>query len=59
MIVEAFVFDSDDHAVRRTIHVGDCNRDYVEVLDGLRPGDRVVVNDPETLKNKTKLKIKK
>lgn len=53
-----FVFDSDNHAVSREIRVGDCNRDYVEVLEGLRAGDRIIVNEMENYKNKTKLKIK-
>ena len=32
--------------------------EYVEVLSGLQPGDKVVVSDMSAYKNKNKLKIK-
>lgn len=54
-----FVMDGDDRLVKRRIKTGDSNREYVEVLEGLRPGDRIVTNDLEKYKNKSKLKIKK
>jgi hypothetical protein len=38
--------------------LGDSNFEYVEVLSGLRPGDRVVVSDMNSYKNKNKLKLK-
>lgn len=53
-----FVFDSKDCAVRRSIRVGDGNRDYVEILDGLKPGDKIIISDTEHYSNKNKLKIK-
>ena len=53
-----FVFDSENRAVRRTVHAGDCNRDYVEILEGLKPGDRVIVSDTEQYNKKKKLNIK-
>ena len=40
------------------IHAGDCNSDYVEITEGLKPGDRLVVRDMEHYKTKDKLKIK-
>ena len=55
---KVFVFDGNDRLVRRTIRAGDCNREYVEILEGLQPGDRIVVNEMEQFKNKSKLKIK-
>lgn len=54
-----FVMDGDNRLVKRRIKTGDSNREYVEVLEGLRPGDRIVTNDLEKYKNKSKLKIKK
>ena len=54
-----FVMDGDNRLVKRRIKTGDSNREYVEVLEGLRPGDRIVINDLEKYKNKSKLKIKK
>lgn len=53
-----FVFDGDDRLRRRTVHAGDCNSDYVEITEGLKPGDRLVVSDMEHYKTKDKLKIK-
>ena len=53
-----FVFDSKDRAVRRSIRVGDGNRDYVGILDGLKPGDKIIISDTEHYSNKNKLKIK-
>ena len=36
----------------------DSNFEFVEVVSGLQPGDRVVVSDMSQYKNKTKLKLK-
>jgi HlyD family secretion protein len=33
------------HAERRRIRIGGRNAEQVEVLDGLRPGDRVITSD--------------
>lgn len=56
---ELFVCDSgSSELVRRKVQLGDSNFDYVEVVDGLKPGDKVVVNDMSAYKNKSKLKIK-
>lgn len=53
-----FVLEGTDRLVRRTVRVGDSNRDYVEVLSGLSPGDKVVISDMDIYKNKKSLKIK-
>lgn len=55
---QVFVFDSENRAVRRTVHAGDCNRDYVEILDGLQPGDKIIVSATEQYNTKNKLNIK-
>lgn len=55
---QVFVFDSENRAVRRTVHAGDCNRDYVEILDGLQPGDKIIVSDTGQYNTKNKLNIK-
>ena len=47
-----------DELVKRKIQLGDSNFEYVEVLSGLQPGDKVVVSDMSAYKNKNKLKIK-
>ncbi|MDE6098475.1 MAG: efflux RND transporter periplasmic adaptor subunit [Muribaculaceae bacterium] len=56
---QMFVLDSDSHLTRRHVKLGDSNRQYIEVISGLEPGDRVVVNDMENYRNSTNLKISK
>jgi HlyD family secretion protein len=46
----AFVVAPDGtHAERRSVRLGRRNPDYVEVLDGLRPGEKVIVSGYEAL----------
>lgn len=54
-----FVLDGDNRLVRRKVRLGDSNYEYVEVLSGLKPGERVTVNDMKEYKNNEKLKIAK
>lgn len=54
---ELFVSNSDNEIVKRKVQLGDSNFEYVEVLSGLKPGDRVVVSDMGEYKNKNKLKL--
>ena len=51
---ELFVQDSDNEIIKRKVQLGDSNFEYVEVVSGLQPGDKVVVS----YKNKSKLKVK-
>lgn len=53
-----FVLDGDNILRKRLIRTGSSNRDYVEILEGLRPGDRIVTSDMQKYNNKSKLKIK-
>ena len=55
---EIFVQDSKDEVVKRKVQLGDSNFEYVEVISGLKPGDKVVVSDMSSYKNKNKLKLK-
>ena len=55
---ELFVQDSKDEIVKRKVQLGDRNFEYVEVVSGLKPGDKVVVSDMSSYKNKNKLKLK-
>ncbi|MCM1614009.1 efflux RND transporter periplasmic adaptor subunit [Phocaeicola massiliensis] len=55
---ELFVQDSDDEIIKRKVQLGDSNFEYVEVVSGLQPGDKVVVSDMSNYKNKSKLKVK-
>ena len=55
---ELFVQDSKDEIVKRKVQLGDSNFEYVEVVSGLKPGDKVVVSYMSSYKNKNKLKLK-
>ncbi|MCM1137663.1 MAG: HlyD family efflux transporter periplasmic adaptor subunit [Muribaculum sp.] len=56
---ELFVADGDNEIVKRKVKLGDSNYEYVEVVDGLKPGDRVVISDMSDFKNSNKVKIRK
>lgn len=54
----AFVLSADGHtAARRVIRLGRRNPGFVEVLQGLKPGDRVIVSGYEDFKTATKIKL--
>ena len=55
---ELFVQDSDNEIIKRKAQLSDSNFEYVEVVSGLQPGDKVVVSDMSNYKNKSKLKVK-
>lgn len=56
---ELFVADGDNEIVKRKVKLGDSNYEFVEVVDGLKPGDRVVISDMSDFKNSNKVKIRK
>lgn len=49
---ELFVQDSKDEVVKRKVQLGDSNFEYVEVISGLKPGDKVVVSDMSSYKTR-------
>ncbi|MDN5554590.1 efflux RND transporter periplasmic adaptor subunit [Prevotella sp.] len=53
-----FVANSNGEIVKRKVKLGEAGFDYVEVLSGLKPGDKVVVSDMNDYKDKNKLKLK-
>ena len=55
---ELFVRTSDEEIEKRKVQLGDSNFEFVEVISGLQPGDRVVVSDMSQYKNKNRLKLK-
>lgn len=55
---ELFVFDSDDELVKRNVRLGESNYEYVEVREGLKPGDKVVISDMKKFVNSSNLKVK-
>lgn len=52
-----FIYKDEHTLVPRTVHLGDCNYDYVEVISGLEEGDSVVVNDMQRYKGKEKIRV--
>lgn len=55
---EAWVVQRDSGtAARRTLSLGAAAGDTVEVLRGLRPGDRVVVDAPATLRDGARVRV--
>lgn len=55
---QLFVVDGSDKLVRRNVRLGDSNFEYVEVIEGLRHGDRVVVSSMNEYKNKKSIILK-
>ncbi len=55
-----FVVSADGSAAeRRDVRLGRRNADYIEVLDGLQPGERVLTSPYTGLTDKTRLSIEK
>jgi len=46
-------------AVRRNVRLGRRNADYVEVADGLKPGERVIISGYEAFKNIERIEFEK
>lgn len=53
---EVFVL-SGNKAIRKSIHTGLSNFDYVELLDGVNPGDSVIISDMSDYKNMQSVSI--
>ena len=53
---ELFVLDGST-LNKRKIQLGESNYEYVEVISGLQPNDRVVISDMSQYRNKSKLKV--
>ena len=47
-----------NRAVKRRVRLGDSSFEYVEVIDGLATGERVILDEMEKYKNKSEIKIK-
>ena len=55
--LDVFVVNGDK-AERRTVHLGLSNFDFVEIKDGVKPGDMVISSDMGEYKNAKELTIK-
>lgn len=49
----------DGKAIRKTIHTGMSNFDYVQLKDNVKPGDVVIISDMSRFKNATEIRIEK
>lgn len=54
-----FILKDAHTLVPRTVRLGECNYDHVEVISGLDEGDSVVVSDMQKFKGKEKIRIEK
>ena len=54
---EIWVVDGS-RAVKRKVKLGESGFDYIEVADGLSPGEKIIMSDMERYKNKTELRTK-
>ncbi|HEY8783400.1 MAG TPA: HlyD family efflux transporter periplasmic adaptor subunit [Mucilaginibacter sp.] len=48
---------SNGKAERRTVHIGLTNFDYVEIKDGVKPGDVVITSDMSEFKNSKEIDV--
>lgn len=55
---EIFVLNGDGKAEKRSVHTGLSNFDFVEVKDGVKPGDVVITSDMTEFKNSKELTVK-
>jgi len=53
-----YVLDGDNKAVRREIRIGRQNPQYYEVIEGLNPGDKVIVSNYENFGDNQTLNLK-
>ena len=56
---ELFVETSEGELEKKSVRLGDSNYEYVEVVDGLNAGDRVIVSDMSNFANSGRLKLNK
>lgn len=57
-VQDVFVLRTDGKAERRTVKVGLINFDFVEITEGIKAGERVIVSDMTKFKNASELEIK-
>lgn len=57
-LYDLFVRTSGSEVEKRKVKLGDSNYEYVEVLDGVNPGEEVVTADMSTYRDKNRLKLR-
>jgi HlyD family secretion protein len=48
----------NDRAIKRKVRLGESSFEYIEVVSGLSPGERVILSDMDNFANKKELRIK-
>lgn len=56
-IYDLYVFNGNDELVKRSVKLGESNFEYVEIVNGLENGDRVVISDMKQFNSNT-IKVK-
>lgn len=57
-LYDLFVRTSGSEIEKRKVKLGDSNYEYVEVLDGIKPGEEVVTADMSEYRDKNRLKLR-
>lgn len=57
-IYDLFVRTSDSDVEKRKVKLGDSNYEFVEVLEGVKPGEEVVTADMSEYRDKNRLKLR-
>lgn len=57
-LYDLFVRTSGSEVEKRKVKLGDSNYEYVEVLDGIKPGEQVVTADMSEYRDKNRLKLR-
>ena len=57
-VQDIFVIRKDGKAEKRTVKIGLANFDYVEIKEGIKPGETVIISDLSEYKNSKELEIK-
>ncbi|GAA4272625.1 efflux RND transporter periplasmic adaptor subunit [Aquimarina gracilis] len=55
--LEVFVLQDDNYAVKRSVKIGMANKDYVQIISGVKPGESVITAGLEKFENIKKIKI--
>ncbi|MFC0186296.1 hypothetical protein ACFFJX_29250 [Pseudarcicella hirudinis] len=57
-VQDLFVLNKSGKAERRTVKIGLSNFDFVEITEGIKAGENVIISDMSNYKNITELEIK-
>ena len=55
---DMFIQTSDNRLEKRSVRLGDSNYEFVEVVSGINPGEKVVTSDMTEYRDKSQLKLR-